>query len=53
MKLRIEYSINTSDFTTSCLNAIRDFLTRTNDYELVTNIITYTQSSANFSFIWW
>lgn len=48
MELRIEYDIDTGNFTTSCLNAIRDFLSRTNDYELVTNIITYLGGTASF-----
>lgn len=47
--MRIDYSIDMTDFPVSCLNAIRDFLVRTNDYTLVTDIITYTQNNANFS----
>lgn len=48
MELRIEYDIDTNNFTTSCLNAIRDFLNRTNDYTLETNIVNYTAGSGAF-----
>ena len=45
MELRIEYTINTSDFMTSCFDSIRDFLSQTSDYTLETNVITYTNYS--------
>lgn len=48
MKLRIEYDIDTLNFKTSCLNAIKDFLSRTIDYELVTEIIDYVGGTASF-----
>lgn len=48
MELRIEYDIDTGNFTTSCLNAIRDFLSRTNDYTLETSIINYVGGTESF-----
>ena len=45
MELRIEYTINTSDFMTSCFDSIRDFLSQTSDYTLETNVITDTNCS--------
>jgi len=49
MRLRIEYDIDTSNFTTSCFNAMRDFLSKTNDYTLVTDIKDYIYGTTTFA----